>query len=321
MKSIAWGKRGLSMLVLSGLLLCQTAGSVALAQEKSKEPVLKVDRQDVTQLPRNFRTSNDAFKSLPKDGTMPSRVGMNELHESGSSIFSELEFQEVMKKLPGKVIVVDLRQESHGYLNGTAVSWFGENNWGNDGKSLAEVKVIERKLLDEALQQSPVSIHKYNDANDTLGEAFSLEVSSVRTEEEMVKAHGAGYFRLALSDHFRPDDDKVDEFIAFYKALPKDAWLHFHCYAGQGRTTTFMAMYDILRNAKKVSFDDIMERQALIGLVDLRDVPPSKKNWKRKAYTERAQFIKHFYDYVKQSPDTLPQSWSDWAKKHDYNTL
>lgn len=285
---------------------------------EAKEPVLKIDREDVQQLPRNFRTSEDLFKA----GTalkLPSRQGMDSLRESGSSIFSEAEFAEVMKRLPqGKVIVVDLRQESHGYLNGTAVSWFSPENWGNDGKSLEEVKPLEKALLEQALRQSSVKVRKFNDEKNKLEEEVVLNVSSARTEEEMVKQHGAGYYRLALSDHFRPEDADVDRFLQFYKTLPKDAWLHFHCFAGQGRTTVFMVMYDILKNAKNVSYDDILTRQALIGVVDLRDIPDSKKNWKRKAYIERLQFSKHFYDFVRQSPNDLPQSWSDWAKKHDY---
>lgn len=308
-----WGVSGLAAL----LLLMQNSGSAA-ANENKKEAVLKVDREDVQQLPRNFRTSNDAYK-VQVGKTMPSRLGLDELRESGSSIFSEMEFAEVLKRLPqGKVIVVDLRQESHGYLNGTAVSWFGENNWGNDGMSLEQVKPIERSLLDKTLVESPVAVHRFNDAKDRVEDEFMLEVKNARTEEEMVRQHGAGYFRLALSDHFRPDDADVDRFIQFYRTLPKDAWLHFHCFAGQGRTTIFMVMYDILKNAKKLSYDEIVYRQALIGVVDLRDIPASKKNWKRKAYVERAQFTKHFYEFVRQSPDGLTQSWSEWAKKHDY---
>ncbi len=308
-----WGLAGLAAV----LLLLQNDGSAA-ASENKKEAVLKVDREDVQQLPRNFRTSNDAFKAQTGK-TLPSRVGLDTLRESGSSIFSEKEFEEVLKRLPqGKVIVVDLRQESHGYLNGTAVSWFGENNWGNDGMSLEQVKPVERSLLDKALAASPVAVRHFNDAKDRPEDEFRLEVQSARTEEEMVRQHGADYFRLAVPDHFRPDDADVDRFIQFSKTLPKDAWLHFHCFAGQGRTTIFMVMYDILKNAKNLSYDEIVYRQALIGVVDLRDIPDSKKNWKKKAYVERAQFTKHFYDYVRQSPAGLPQSWSEWAKKHDY---
>ena len=306
-------------MLLSLILLCQIS-LVALASDVPKGPVLKVDRLDISQLPRNFRIANDPFHSTLKDGTIPSRVGMENVKASASSIFSEKEFEQVLAKIPvssQKVIVVDLRQESHGYLNGTAVSWFSPNNWGNDGKRLDDVKKIELEQLDKARVNSPITVYNFDDDKNVPTTSFQMDVARARTEEEMVKEHGAGYYRLALSDHFRPEDEYVDEFVEWYKKLPKDAWLHIHCFAGMGRTTVFMNMVDILQNAKKVSFEDIVGRQGLIGNVDLRDID-GKLNWKRKAYVERLQFTKHFYEYVKQSPKDLPGKYSDWAKKHDY---
>lgn len=320
MKKTFLGNRILFITILSVFLLCQAALVAVASEAPGKGPVLKVDRQDLSQLPRNFRIANDPFKGTLKDGTVPSRDGMDKVRASASSIFSEKEFEQVLAKLPvpaKNVIVVDLRQESHGYLNGTAVSWFVENNWGNDGKKLEEVKKIEQALLDKTLAESPVTVYNFDDNKNVITTSFKLDVNAARTEEEMVKAHGAGYFRLALSDHFRPEDEYVDEFVEWYTKLPKDAWLHLHCFAGMGRTTIFMAMVDILQNAKKVSFDDIVGRQALIGIVDLRDIE-GKKNWKRKAYIERLQFTKHFYTYVKSSPKDFPVKYSEWAKKHDY---
>jgi hypothetical protein len=319
MKRTLASKKLFFALLLTLLLLCQ-ASLVAIANEVPKGPVLKVDRQDISQLPRNFRITNDPFKGTLKDGSIPSRVGIDKVRASASSIFSEKEFEQVLARLPvssKNVIVLDLRQESHGYLNGTAVSWFLPNNWGNDGKNLEEVTAIERVQLDKALVNSPTTVYNFDDNKNALTTSYQMDVTSARTEEQMVKDHGAGYYRLALADHFRPEDKDVDTFIEWYKKLPKDAWLHIHCFAGMGRTTIFMNMVDILQNAKQVSFNDIVGRQGLIGIVDLRDID-GKLNWKRKAYIERLQFTKHFYKYVKQSPKDFPVKYSEWAKKHDY---
>ncbi|GMA98444.1 protein tyrosine phosphatase [Pelosinus sp. IPA-1] len=319
MKKALLGKKAFLAMLLGLILVCQ-ASLVAVASDVPKGPVLKVDREDASQLPRNFRIANDSFKSTLKDGTLPSRVGMEDVRASASSIFSEKEFEQVLAKIPvasKQVIVVDLRQESHGYLNGTAVSWFLPNNWGNDGKRLDEVKKIESAQLEKALANSPITVYNFDDDKNVLTTSFQMDVTKALTEEEMVKSHGAGYYRLALSDHFRPEDEYVDQFVEWYKKLPKDAWLHIHCFAGMGRTTVFMNMVDILQNAKKVSFDDIVGRQGLIGNVDLRTID-GKMNWKRKAYIERLQFTKHFYEYVKQSPKDFPVKYSEWAKKHDY---
>ena len=293
-------------------------------KDKTISPSLKIDRSDLDQLPRNFRISTDEFKTYPKNGVLPSRNGLDTLGNSASSSFSEKEFENVLKKIPvpaSKVYVIDLRGESHGYLNGTCVSWFlPPNNWGNEGRSLSLVKGIETEQLKNAYLSSPVKVYNFDDKKNILLEPTEIYVQRVRTEEEMVKEHGANYFRLPLADHFRPEDADVDTFLDFYKTLPKDAWLHYHCFAGMGRTTIFAVMADILKNAKRVSFQDIVDRQGILGNTNLSEIPDSKKNWGRKAYIERYQFVQHFYDYVKMSPEGLPEKWSVWAKKHGYET-
>ena len=320
-------QRWLLPLVMSCLLLLQVSAAEAAGEpqaETAKPPALalKIDREDIDQLPRNFRTGNDAFTGTTRTGIMPSRQGMDTLNVSASSIFSEKEFEQVLKHVPAapdKIYVIDLRGESHGYLNGTAVSWFAANNWGNDGRSLDIVTKLEREQLAQAAADSPVQAYRFDDDKNVLLDSVSVDVARARTEKQMVTEHGAHYFRLALSDHFRPDDPDVDTFLTFYKQLPKDAWLHYHCFAGMGRTTIYMVMHDILKNAANVSFDDIIQRQALIGIVDLSEIPDSKKNWGRKGYIERYQFVKHFYDYVHANPD-LKLTWSAWAQKHGYET-
>jgi len=68
-----------------------------------------------------------------------------------------------------------------------------------------------------------------------------------------------------VTDHVRPLDDAVDRFILAVRALPDGAWTHFHCEAGLGRTTTFMVLYDMLRNANRVSLEDIVRRQKILS--------------------------------------------------------
>lgn len=57
----------------------------------------------------------------------------------------------------------------------------------------------------------------------------------------------------------------VNYFIDFVKNQPKDSWLHFHCKEGIGRTTTFLIMYDIMKNHKDVNLNDIIKRQVLLS--------------------------------------------------------
>ena len=145
--------------------------------------------------------------------------------------------------------------------------------------------------------------HRWNRAE------ISLQPEVTATEAEIAAAAGAQYFRITSTDHIWTDPENVDRFIAFYKTLPKDAWLHFHCEAGKGRTTTYMVLYDILRNGMQVPLADIAAREYKIGGVDLLQVNSAnaakKKapNWKTAFEAERAGMIQLFYQYVRENPD------------------
>lgn len=276
--------------------------------------ILKVDRSDIFQLPKDFRTSNDNFKRKPADGIMPSREGMDKLNISGSSFFSQLEFAKMLTKLPtDQLIIMDLRLESHGYLDGTGVSWYGAYNGANVGKSTEEAEAIERDLLNRTLT-GPVEVATLA-SDKSIASTVEMNVHNALTEGDLAALFGIKYFRVQCADYVKPSDANVDQFLQFYKTLPKDAWLHFHCQAGEGRTTVFMAMTDMLRNASKVSYEDIMKRQYMIGGQDIRTATSSDP-WKKEVYAARAQFTKDFYDYVTQNPN-LTMSWTEWAQQQN----
>ena len=87
-----------------------------------------------------------------------------------------------------------------------------------------------------------------------------LTVSEASTEKELTRELGIRYVRIPATDHIWPDPDTIDQMIALYRRLPKDSWLHFHCEAGKGRTTAFMAMYDMMRN--KPVEESILQRES-----------------------------------------------------------
>jgi protein-tyrosine phosphatase len=110
----------------------------------------------------------------------------------------------------------------------------------------------------------------------------------------------------------------VDRFILAVRALPADGWVHFHCRAGKGRTTTFITLYDMLRNAGRVSLEDIVHRQSLlIGDYNLLELA-GQSGWKAGLASERADFVRAFYDYARANPGGSQQMWSEWLKaKHE----
>lgn len=141
-----------------------------------------------------------------------------------------------------------------------------------------------------------------------------VTVKSARTERQLVRATGANYVRITVTDHTRPLDDEVDGFVLAVRELPKDGWAHFHCEAGRGRTTTFMVLYDMLRNARRVSLEDIVSRQRILshGYDVLQ--PDEPGNWKAPYAADRAAFVRAFYDYARANPNGRPQLWTEWLK-------
>ncbi|KYG70149.1 protein tyrosine phosphatase [Bdellovibrio bacteriovorus] len=205
----------------------------------------------------------------------------------------------VVKKDKAALYVFDLRQESHGLINDIPVTWQADRDWANADLNHDEAVRRERRLLGDL----------------RVGEKIAgTEIKSIETEESMVRSAGHQYVRLTVTDHVRPVDSEVDRFIEAFRALPENSWVHFHCRAGKGRTTTFMVLYDMLINAKYVSFDEIIERNTKLSndydVISVGD----PKDWKYPYQKERADFVRQFYQYAKENPRGEKQLWSEWVK-------
>ena len=152
----------------------QEVSAEAQAPAVVKNPpklALKIDRADVNQLPRNFRMGSDKYVGVTKTGIMPTRKGMDTMNVSASSCFSEKELEAILKKVPVKpsqFYDVDLRGESHGYLNGTAVSWFANHDWGNDGRTEDIIIPLEKEQLASLKDSTVKSIYRFDDKKNVL---------------------------------------------------------------------------------------------------------------------------------------------------------
>lgn len=276
-------------------------------------PLLIVNAYNIPdQLPMNFRSCLDSFAPTPEN--IPSTKGLKELNVSGSAQFSDYGLAAVVKRLNvPKLVVLDLREESHGFLNGMAISWYGFRNATNAGKTPEESAKTEEDLLQKLSKDYVATIHQVLE-HSKLG-AISKTVSEnvlvgvVESEKEIAGQYDANYFRIFATDRLRPSDLNVDRFIAFVKQLPKNTWIHIHCLGGHGRTTTFMVMLDIMRNAKDVSLEDIVLRQHLIGGVNLLK-NNALDEWKIINKDKRIAFVKKFYEYAKNNQDDYATSWS-----------
>ena len=250
------------------------------------------------ELPRNFRLCSDPWLNAP-DSKAPSRVGLESLQASGSGQFSENGLKAILARLKTSqpIIVVDLRQESHGFANGIAISWYAAHDASNVGKTLAEIEADELARLQKLLEEKNITIQEVSRKEEDLIEKttpVSITVNKVATEQQLTQSFKIGYFRIPVTDHLPPTPQDVERFLTFVKALPEGTWLHFHCEAGDGRTTTFLSLYDMIRNGKNVSFEDIIERQYLLGGINLADIV-DKSSWKYPHEVKRLKFLKEFY--------------------------
>jgi hypothetical protein len=281
-------------------------------------PVLiwDIDLKQANALPRNVRTTDDPLK--PGKGEAPPVTnGLSDLRASGSGEFTPEGLKLVLSRTRGPVTIFDLRQEAHIFVNDLPVSWYASRDWANVGRSQSEIEADEAARVVSLKRGNKIDVRpghpvKHGNANSVTPQQVAVERAS--TEHDVVKAVGASYVRIAVTDHARPLDDEVDRFVLAVRDLPENAWAHFHCEAGLGRTTMFMVLYDMLRNANRVSLEDIVRRQKLLshGYDVLR--PDEPGNWKAPYAADRAAFIRAFYDYARANPDGRPKLWTEWLK-------
>lgn len=215
---------------------------------------------------------------------------------------------------PRPLTVVDLRRESHGFLNGQAVSWYADRDIMNLGLSLSQVEQDEQERLARVAGGATATVFVVKKkVEDVIMEAAAtpVAVAEVREETDFLASRSIDSFRSPNRDHYAPEDAQVDAFVGFVRDLEPGRWLHLHCHGGDGRTTTFLAMLDMMRNAPEVSLEDILERQRLLGGIDLATlpVPPS---WKRAPAAERLEFLRGFHRYCLEEGPGFQRSWSDW---------
>ena len=299
-----------TILLISLLLL--TVASVSEAK-------WRLDEDPELAEPRNFRMASDDWHVAPEDEP-PTREGLDNLRISGSAQCTAAGFASLYTKLsaavaaPGAPIYdVDLRQESHGFADGLPVSWHKKNNLANEGKTPEEVALDEEERLADLAGVTTTFVPKGKTDKGRV-EAFTFAPQNVQTEKEVVEALGFRYVRFYVTDRTQPDTETIEAFLDFVESLPRDAWLHFHCRAGHGRTTTFMAMYDMIRNPE-IPAETIIERQHLIGGADLTAM--KDEEWKNERIVQRLETLKLFSEYVRaRHAGETALRWGEWIEEN-----
>jgi len=278
---------------------------------------LRLDADKDKGEPRSFRLMTDAWQRN-FTGDAPSRKGMDKLNLSASGQPSLLGFKFIGEKIRNAhpevkdIYIVDLRQESHGYANDLPVSLHTKNNQVNYGKAQSTVEKDEAAWLD-SLKGRTLTFVPMGGTDPKLFGKQTAFIKECSVEEQASEAAGMKYKRFATADGRWPTPDTVDRFLEFVNGLPEGAWLHLHCHAGHGRTTSFAVMYDRLKNPD-VDLETIAKRQYLLNGTDLLAKVEGNGFW-AKAARERTKMLRLFDRYVEalqRGQTTL--TWSEWLK-------
>lgn len=250
-------------------------------------PVFDNTENNQSQLPRNFRDL--------------SSLGINAI---ASAQFSATQLQEVKKLYPkDKIIVIDLRQENHGFINNEAVSWHSIFEMANNNKTVSQIKIDEASTLNFAKKNGEFVVNKVLERNRERGWYNSIypqvvTVKSATSEEELVKQQGFSYKRFPIRDFDIPDKKQLNEMISFIKSLPQDEKIYVHCAGGKGRTGMFLIIVDILQNSKTTTLDKIFTRQHNLGAAELNKIS-EEEAWTNDIAEKRVEMLKALYQKQK----------------------
>ena len=277
------------------------------------QAVWRLDGSDENEIPRNWRTMIDAWhiEMYYDDGN---HDGLEKLHASASGqpsldgvkkLFEEIS---TIAAQGANIYLLDLREESHGFAEGYPVSFYVEKNRGNYFRGFEESYELEQleSLLGKSTEFVPLG--NFDKAHY---KAVTFAPKKISTEKQAAKDAGFIYVRFAATDMIFPSPQVVDSFLNFVKTLHENDWLHFHCQAGHGRTTTFLVFYDILKNPE-LSLEDICKRQYYLGGSNLLEKSEGN-DFYANAQNSRAELIKLFYKYAHENHG---ESWSEFYLKN-----
>mgnify|MGYP001572673990 FL=1 len=191
---------------------------------------LVLDSQNNDNIPKNFRKSSTILNTQNnKDLNL---IGLITLNISGSQQFSGNNLPILIKSIntSSPITIIDLRQESHGFINELPVSWANAKNDANIGLTKNQVMLDEYTKLSNIKLNVPLTF--YNHKNIT------IIPTKVEDEDHLVNSKSLSYNRITVTDGKIPKDDMVDYFVNLVISQPKNSWFHFHCKQGIGRTTT-----------------------------------------------------------------------------------
>ena len=250
-------------------------------------------------------TSNKNESIITIDSTssvgLPMRLrDIPTLNISGSAQFTKDQLLNLKNSInKDNICIVDLRQESHGMINDLAISFLNPYKDLNNGFTTEQTIKAENSLLNKIKIGNTIQLYKHTGIF-----IKDITVDFISNESQLVTEADMQYKRFAVKDNSAPTPDIVDEFVEFIKNKPDDIHLHFHCAAGKGRTTSFMVMYQAMKNNSNLTLEQLLSYQYNIGGVNLHD------------NNIQYNFLEDFCNYVQKNKDfNYSISYSQWIKE------
>ena len=250
-------------------------------------------------------TSNKNESIITIDSTssvgLPMRLrDIPTLNISGSAQFTKDQLLNLKNSInKDNICIVDLRQESHGMINDLAISFLNPYKDLNNGFTTEQTIKAENSLLNKIKIGNTIQLYKHTGIF-----IKDITVDFISNESQLVTEADMQYNRFAVKDNSAPTPDIVDEFVEFIKNKPDDIHLHFHCAAGKGRTTSFMVMYQAMKNNSNLTLEQLLSYQYNIGGVNLHD------------NNIQYNFLEDFCNYVQKNKDSnYSISYSQWIKE------
>jgi hypothetical protein len=182
-----------------------------------------------------------------------------------------LKLEVVAHHHPPNIFLVDLREETHGFLDGRAVSWYADNDFANVGQPLPWIMADEAYRLALLQKQHAARVFAIetdcadNREQDRRKPTSYRDIEVVKAETEELVSRGleakigcpVTYVRIPVTDHCAPTDAALEQLRAVWRKMSSKSWVHFHCHGGDGRTTTFLALFDMLCWMPKASLPSL----------------------------------------------------------------
>ncbi len=260
-------------------------------------------------LSKNYRAHNSSThhkrvlsKHFQKCVTLD-RTPSPEYPFSGGGRVNVSQMTRMNKSHDGPLYVVNLREDDGFYLNKQPINYYGMHIRNGNFRYHQSTKPRKKWLYSfrKWLHNAPQDIKDLNPAD-------------IETESQILDQQGIHYVKFDLArQHFASKWDFIDNAIALFESLPSNTWIHFHCAGGRGRTTTLMIMYDIFRNAKTTSLDDILSHHLCLGgenIQNIHVIPDG--SWSKRNLVGRFRLLETFHKYMT-SPDGYPHNtWFKW---------